>query len=726
MHIQLDDLNEQQRLAVTQTPSAMLVFAGAGSGKTRVITYRIAWLIEQGARPDSILAVTFTNKAAREMRERIENLIGEKARNLWMGTFHSVCGRLLRIYGDKIGIDKNFVIYDDADQLSLMREILKKFGKDEKSFTPRSVLSEISRAKEKLISHEDYARSSMSYFENEVAKLYPKYQELLRKNNALDFDDMIMFTVRLLQERKDVRDTIQRRFSHVLVDEFQDVNLAQYELVRLLAEKHGNITVVGDDDQSIYAWRGADVSLIHKFSTEFKDAKIIMLEQNYRSTSCILQCANEVIKHNRTRAQKKLWTKNATGEPVSITEVGTENDEAMLVADTIIGDTRTKDRKFGDFAVLYRTNAQSRVLEETFLLMSIPYVLVGGLRFYERKEIKDIVAYLRVVANPYDEVSLRRIINIPTRGIGDATIQKFENASNGEGLWFGLLKYYSLGLSSKVEHAVAQFVSCIQSAQELIPQMSSQKIVTHILQHSGYLDMLRSEKTEESQERLENLQEFITVAIQHDVTSDEPGLTTFLQEISLFTDVDSYQESPDVVTLMTAHAAKGLEFPVVFVVGMEEGIFPHARSLNTNAEIEEERRLCYVAMTRAKEELHMIHATRRNSFGQPIFNEPSRFLENIPPHLTKSLRAESKRAIITDRRAPSYQVYSNEQTSKNLKAPDWTPPFQVGQQVRHPEFGNGIVIACSPVKDDCEVTVTFPGVTGTKRLMQKFAKLEKV
>lgn len=723
MLLALDSLNEQQREAVEHPGGPLLVFAGAGSGKTRVITYRIARLIASGVRPDRILAVTFTNKAAREMRERIDALIGEQAKRLWMGTFHGICGRMLRESGHLIGLDRNFVIYDDGDQTSLIRSILKSRNLDDKSFTPRSVLNEISRAKERLVSPEKYAQKAVGFFERIVAEIYPEYQEQLRKNNALDFDDMLSFTVRLLRERKEAKELYQSRFEHVLVDEFQDVNFAQYELIKMLSAKHKNITIVGDDDQSIYAWRGADVTHILKFAGEFDGAKTIKLEKNYRSTRRILSAANEVIRHNRRRAQKHLWTDNPEGAPITITEVGTEQEEAMLVADTILQSVRPGRRKFGEFAVLYRTNAQSRALEEAFLMMRIPHVLVGGQRFYERKEVKDALAYLRVAANPNDDISLRRILNVPGRGIGETTLQKAETFASGRPLFYAIAhpEFQSL-LTTRTRIAVSRFVDTINSAREMIGSNRTEPVLRFLLQHSGYLDELRSENTEDAHSRLENLQELVNVAIQHDATSEEPGVFAFLQEIALLSDADELDESSEAVTLMTAHAAKGLEFPVVFMVGLEEGIFPHARSMNTDHEIEEERRLFYVGMTRAMEELHLIHATRRSTFGQANFNAPSRFLAAIPTELTASLRESVSPAISDRRKSSQYEAT----TSKTLRSPEWRAPFEVGQQVRHGKFGVGVVVACVPTREDCEVTVAFPGMTGVKKLLQKFANLEPV
>jgi len=726
--IDVSSLNEQQRQAVTHPGGALLIFAGAGSGKTRVITYRIARLIESGVRPGSILAVTFTNKAAREMRDRIEGLIGDMAKGLWMGTFHSICGRMLRENGRHIGIDRNFVIYDDDDQLSIVKNIIKQMRIDDKSLSPRRVLNDISRAKEKLVEPE--------VFEDEVggiiSRIYNHYQAKLRQANALDFDDMLLYTVRMLRERPDVLENYAGRFQHVLVDEFQDVNHAQYELVRKLSSKHGNITVVGDDDQSIYAWRGADVQLIHKFANQYSNAKTIKLERNYRSTKRILAAANAVIKHNIDRADKELYTDNPEGSAIRVIEKGTEQDEAMFVADCIGSSVRSGKRKYAEYAVLYRTNAQSRVFEEAFMMMRIPHVLIGGQRFYERKEIKDLVAYMRLAANPEDDVSLRRVINEPSRGIGATTLQKAHDFAEGKPLWSAFSDTrFIFALSKRTAAAVSEFVDTINNATALAGQEArSEPVLIRLMNDSGYLDMLRSERSEEANGRLDNLQELVNVAIQHDSTADEPGLLPFLQEIALFSDQDQIEDQPKAegkVTLMTAHTAKGLEFPAVYIVGLEEGVFPHSRSMTSDTEIAEERRLCYVAMTRAKEELTLSYAARRTTFGQSNYNPVSRFLQALPQQVIvreeSMMRSHRDLPTVTSTRNGPYRVSA---PTRPLRSPEWKAPYEAGQQVRHSKFGIGVVVSCVPTSGDCEVTVAFPGVIGVKRLMANIAKLETV
>jgi DNA helicase II / ATP-dependent DNA helicase PcrA len=731
--VPIEGLNPEQEQAVFHNGGPLLVFAGAGSGKTRVITCRIARLLGEGVPPYRILAVTFTNKAAREMRERIDQMVGDQGKTLWMGTFHSICARLLRIDGKSIGIDSNFVIYDDSDQLGLIKEVLKNFNLDEKAVQPRAILNEISSAKEKLLSPEQFASRATGYVERVASEVYKSYANLLRKANALDYDDLIFFTVRMLQQSQEVREKYQERFLHLLVDEYQDVNFSQYQLVKLLGEKHRNVTVVGDDDQSIYAWRGADVSLILRFAKEWDDATTVKLERNYRSTKSILAVANEVIKKNTTRAQKRLWTDNDNGVSVMLQQAGTEMDEANLVVQGIAADVRSGRRKFKDFAVLYRTNAQSRAMEEAFITNRIPHQLVGGQRFYERKEIKDMLGYLRIVHNPSDDVSIRRIINVPTRGIGATSLGSMNDWANQRSLpLMTALRAEEIqsGLAKKTAFAVKSFVAMIDDAQELLAQGRITPILEFLLTKSGYVDALRQENSEESRGRLENLQELINATTNYDETNESPNLGEYLEGVSLISDIDTMNDGGDGVTLMTLHSAKGLEFPVVYLVGMEEGVFPHSRSLGSDHEIEEERRLAYVGITRAREELTLMHAHRRALYGQPTFNRRSRFLDDIPPNLLKIVGTtgmySSPRAVVPER-SGSYSVPPPNRT-ESPKRSVWKPPFEVGSQVRHAKFGVGIVIACTPLKSesDAEVTVAFPGLVGQKKLVQSMAKLEKV
>lgn len=733
--LDLDSLNPEQREAVTWPGGPMLIFAGAGSGKTRVITYRIARLILEGTPAYRILAVTFTNKAAREMKERVEVLVGSAARDMWIGTFHSLCARMLRIDGRAIGLDSNFVIYDDADQLTLIREIFKNKNIDDKSIQPRAVLSGISSAKEKLLTPEAFSEKATGFFERICADVYKSYNSLLLKANALDFDDILFYANRLLEQRADVLQKYQERFLHVLVDEYQDVNFAQYQIVHSLAGKHRNIVVVGDDDQSIYAWRGADVSLILKFGSDYPDAKIIKLERNYRSTKTILAAANEVIRHNRSRANKSLWTENAQGVPITLTQAGTEQDEGMMVADRILKDTRNGRRKFADFAVLYRTNAQSRVMEEAFLTTRIPHVLVGGQRFYERKEIKDMIAYLRLTFNPRDDVSFRRCVNVPARGIGAGALSKIEEWAGSHGTTLmdaAREQAVQASMSKNTGSSLRGFLGVIDEAREVAEAGAVSPVLRSLLTGSGYVDALKAERSEEALGRLENLQELLNVTGEFDATSDEPSLSGFLESVSLVADVDALTgEDGDAVTLMTLHSAKGLEFPCVFMTGMEEGVFPHSRSLTSDSEVEEERRLAYVGMTRAREELHLVHAHRRSAYGTPTFNRRSRFLDDIPPGLVDTAAsfgyapAGAPQRTVYQERSGTYSVTEQRPPPPSrVQSASWKPPFDVGQQVTHAKFGKGVVIACNPIKDDVEVTVAFPGVTGVKKLVQKLAKLQ--
>jgi DNA helicase-2/ATP-dependent DNA helicase PcrA len=726
-------LNPQQLEAVEWPPGPLLVFAGAGSGKTRVITRRIARFIAEGVPAERILAVTFTNKAAREMRERIEDLVGPDSRGVWMGTFHATCARILRIDGLKIGISPGFSIYDETDQSGLIRDVLKSKNLDEKNVSPRDILASISSAKERLIGPEDFKTHAAGFTEKLAAELYPAYAQLLRQANALDYDDLIYYAVRLFEQVPSVLEKYQDRFLHVLVDEYQDVNYAQYRFVQLIGGKHQSITIVGDDDQSIYAWRGADVSLIRRFGSDYPDAKVITLDQNYRSTGKILAAANAVISKNRSRAVKQLWTENPDGAPITISTAGTDRDEAMMVASLVLRDRNSGRRKYSDFAVLYRTNAQSRVLEEAFLTSRIPHVLVGGQRFYERKEVKDMIAYLRVANNPSDNVAIRRVINVPARGIGQGSMEILEDAAarTTGNLWDALRDPKVLAqLPTKPQAGCKQFVSIIERAQALAQETGVTEALDHVLLESNYMAELRQDHSPDSMSRLENLQELLTVTAEFDETAEEATLGGFLESVALIADVDTLKDEGDHVVLMTLHSAKGLEFPVVFIVGMEEGVFPHSRSMSSDSELEEERRLCYVGMTRAREELHLLCSMRRSLYGQPSFNRSSRFLSDIPSELTDTLNPTS----VTDTATPqtprhdrlmNWDVNISDSSLSRVRQP-WTPPFSVGQRVRHAKFGIGVVIACMPLKNDVEVTVAFPGVVGVKKLVQSLAKLEVV
>lgn len=759
-------LNPEQLEAVNWPGGPLMVFAGAGSGKTRVITCRIARIVAEGTRGSRLLAVTFTNKAANEMRERIEGMVGIEARYMWLGTFHSICARLLRMEGAAIGLDTNFTIYDDSDQMGLVKEILKALDLEEKSIQPRSVLAHISRAKERLMSPDEYRREAAGYIEERVADIFTAYNRRLDAARAMDFDDILLNAVRLLEQSQAVREKIQERFLHVLVDEYQDVNLAQYKFAGLVSGKHRNITIVGDDDQSIYAWRGADVSLMLRFGSDYPDAKVITLSQNYRSTPQILEAAHAVIRHNRTRADKRLWTENAAGSPITLSEAGTEHDEAMMIADRVIQDVRVGRRRYSDFAVLYRTNAQSRVVEEAFLTMRVPHILVGGQRFYERKEIRDMVAYMRLILNPRDDVSFRRVINVPARSVGATTLKALGALAVRKGidLWEAVRDpEFQHALSKKTLFGIKHFIGVIEEGRRIAAKGTVTDVLRHLLDRSGYIEELKMQRTEEAQSRLENLQEFLSVTQEYDEDREafEPdvigegsatpvensparhlfdvpeappvegrsALSEFLEQVALQSDVDALRNEGDAVTLMTLHSAKGLEYPIVFLLGLEEGVFPHSRSLGEEAELEEERRLCYVGITRAREELHLLFARRRHLFGQPSFNRQSRFVDDLAHLATESLTPTSspfgspELRTVRPERSGTYTVLEPVAT---LRKPEWSAPFGVGQQVKHPKFGIGVVIACGPLKGDAEVTVAFPGMTGVKKLVQSLAKLEAV
>jgi len=725
----LGNLNAVQREAVCHGDGPLLIFAGAGSGKTRVLTHRVAYLIATGkAHPRNILAVTFTNKAAGEMRERIAAIVGEASRHIWIGTFHAVCARILREAGDAIGLDRDFVVYDDSDQATLVREALYQLQIDDKKFAPRAILSLISRAKERLIPPEEFGTHYQGFVERIAERVYELYNHKLRLNRALDFDDLLFYAVRLFQQRPEILQRYQERFRYVLVDEYQDVNYAQYVLLTLLAAKHRNLCVVGDDDQSIYMFRGADVSLILQFERDYPDARVVKLEQNYRSTGTILDAAHAVVSRNRGRKEKRLWTENPRGCPLVVKEADNEQDEAEFVVRTIWEAVRAKRRTYGDFAVLYRTNAQSRAFEEVFLNFGVPYRIVGGVRFYERKEVKDVVAYLRVIHNPRDTVSLKRILNVPARGIGNATLSILEKTADAaaQSLWDTLLQVDQIPeLPARQRNAVAGFVDLITRLQNLVPNTTVTELTTHLLEATHYLSELEAQPGLDAQTRAENVRELLTVTTRFDAEADDRTLAAFLEQVALVSDLDSLDARTDAVTLMTIHSAKGLEFPVVFLAGLEEGVFPHARSMNSDRELEEERRLCYVGITRAKEELFLTHAYRRTLYGGISYNPRSRFLEDIPPELYGVPSAPS---------APQQPMSLKPGSGKLWVARVPTPredeqatvSFRPGQKVRHHTFGTGVVLSAEQVNGDLQVSVAFPAPVGIKKLMQSFARLQAV
>ena len=713
----LDSLNPVQRQAVQHTEGALLLLSGAGSGKTRVITHRIAYLIRHhGISPFNILAVTFTNKAAGEMKTRLENLVGERtSKLLWVSTFHSSCARILRRDIERLGYSSSFTIYDTADQLTLIKEILKALKFREEQNNPRAVLSTISNAKNALMTPEIFASTADGFFEQQVAQIYRVYQTFLRENNALDFDDLIMLTVELLESCPDVLEYYQNKFRYILIDEYQDTNHSQYRLVRALAQKHQNICVVGDDDQAIYSWRGADIKNILDFERDYPNTTILRLEQNYRSTQNILGAAYEIVRHNRRRIDKKLWTENQTGELITCYEAQDENDEAGHVIQEI-DRWRARGVKYGDCVIFYRINAQSRTFEDALRGANIPYQIVGNVRFYERMEIKDLLAYLRVIVNPADTISLRRIINVPRRGIGPTTIQRLENFAQAEGisLFDAVMRANRIStLRYATQEKVRAFAELIESFNA---DDSPVQMVEALLDRSGYLENLKQENTIESQSRLENVRELITAAAEYEEREAEPTLVGFLEMITLVADIDNMDDKSDIVTLMTLHSAKGLEFPIVFMVGMEEGLLPHQRSFASEAELEEERRLCYVGITRAKESIYLTHARSRRLFGQTDYRMPSRFIEEIPEELLK--REDAYQPL----RRPTISSYDpDEPDTDDGQSFD----YSVGEVVYHMKFGRGRITAISGYGEDMRVTVRFErGIE--KTLMAGYARLQRL
>jgi DNA helicase-2/ATP-dependent DNA helicase PcrA len=725
----LAGLNPQQQAAVKATEGPLLIMAGAGSGKTRVLTHRIAYLMaEKHIAPWNILAITFTNKAAREMKERIQNLLGGAAEEIWISTFHSMCVRILRRDIDRIGINRNFSILDTTDQLSVLKTILKEKNIDPKKFDPRAILGTISSAKNELLSPEEYAKQAGSYYEKVVSEVYEEYQKRLLRNHSLDFDDLIMTTIQLFKRVPEVLEYYQYKFQYIHVDEYQDTNRAQYILVKLLAERFKNLCVVGDSDQSIYRWRGADIQNILSFEKDYPNATVILLEQNYRSTKRILQAANEVIENNLNRKPKKLWTENPEGNKIVYYQAMNEADEAQFVAGKIKEYVDSGKRKYSDFAILYRTNAQSRVMEEVLLKSNINYKIVGGIKFYDRKEIKDILAYLRLIANPNDDISLVRIINVPKRGVGASSLDKIISyaSANGLSIFEALGEIEQIGLSSRIVTPLVQFRQQIEHWGQMQEYLSVTELVEEVLDKSGYRDMLRAEKTLEAQSRLENIDEFLSVTKHFENTNDDKSLIAFLTDLALVADIDQLDAEEDnqndAVVLMTLHSAKGLEFPVVFIIGMEEGIFPHGRSLDDEAEMEEERRLAYVGITRAEEELFLTSAQMRTLFGRTGINPVSRFISEIPDELIDNLNETLRKNSPFTARQQTRTMVRPAATVTGGEAIDW----RVGDKAEHKKWGIGTVVSVRGEGDDKELDIAFPSPIGIKRLLAKFAPITKV
>jgi DNA helicase II / ATP-dependent DNA helicase PcrA len=712
----LTDLNPAQREAVLTTEGPLLVIAGAGSGKTRVLTHRVAHLLAAiGAKPNEILAITFTNKAAQEMKERVERALGPVARAIWIMTFHAACGRILRREAERLGYRSNFTIYDQADQVRLVKACLEELERDPKRFVPRGIHAQISNAKNQLISADEYASRVASFYDQTVADVYRLYQRRLFASNAVDFDDLLMLTVEVLQRFPEAHEKWARAFRYVLVDEYQDTNHAQYVLLKLLGQLHQNVMAVGDPDQSVYGFRGADIRNILEFEHDFPNTRVIPLEQNYRSTNTILAAANAVISNNRERKEKNLWSELGEGELVHVVETEDEHAEARFVAAEIAA-LIEGGYSASEVAVTYRTNAQSRVLEDVLVRQGIDYQVIGGPRFYERAEIKDAVAYLQVLDNPYDAVSLLRIANKPRRGIGDTSLGRLVAYADGLGgsLWEATAHPEEAGLAPASARAVKGFRSVMESLLATASDSSVAGLVEAVLDRTGYLESLEAERTIEARGRIENLEELVGVAREYDASAQEPSLSGFLQEISLYSDQDALRgEDDDVVhqvTLLTLHNAKGLEFRAVFMIGMEEGVFPHVRSLEENS-LEEERRLCYVGMTRAKERLTLTHAMRRNLFGRAEANLPSRFLDELP-----TLGVERERL-----RPASWSDYGR-QAQREFAPREVLPDIATGDAVRHSSLGSGIVLGIEP---GGVVTVRFEDGS-ERRLMLDYAPLEKI
>ena len=772
----IEGLNNKQKEAVLATEGPCLVIAGAGSGKTKVLTHKIAYLMsEKFVKPWNILAITFTNKAANEMKERVEKLVGEAAKDMWIGTFHSVCVRILRKYIDRLGFDHSFLIFDTSDQRTLVKECMKTLKIDDKMFTDRSVIAEISNGKNEMLEPKAYQTKYAGDYRKEViGRIYELYQQRLKENNAIDFDDIINYTIKILTENEDALEYYTNKFQYVLVDEYQDTNKAQFTLVTILASKYGNITVVGDNDQGIYSFRGADISNILNFEKDFPGAKLIKLEQNYRCTGNILKAANSVIKHNENKYEKKLWTENEEGALPIIHKSDDEYDEGRYIVEQI-NHLRTEEYfKYSDFTILYRMNSQSRAIEEILRREGIPYKIVGGLKFYERKEIKDIISYLRLIYNFSDNISLRRVINEPKRGIGKTSIDNIQAISEQTGLsMFDIIKHADEYGLNRVKANAAEFIETIEFLRGKLDELSISELIKETLNKTGYVKALEQENTTEAETRIENLEEFLTVAIEFEEEEAENTLGDFLEGITLSSDIDGMEDTEDSVTLMTLHSAKGLEFPVVFLVGMEEGIFPGNKSIGEPKELEEERRLFYVGITRAKQYLYLTCSKKRTIFGSTSYNAISRFINEIPQDLldgydelenSKSNKFEDRGyswEYGTSSKVKSYKIenghgegnlkvaansfayggvansqkanngfqfktaesFLNALNNKKMNEGTDIYKYKEGQRVYHKKFGEGTINKIEEEGEDYKVDISFDKV-GHKRLMAKFANLE--
>ena len=732
-----DTLNTQQQEAVFHTEGPVLILAGAGSGKTRVLTHRIAYLIEEkGVNPWNIMAITFTNKAAGEMRERVDKIVGFGSESIWVSTFHSSCVRMLRRFIDRLGFDTNFTIYDTDDQKTLMKDICKRLDIDTKIYKERSIMAAISSAKDELIGPEEYELKVMGDFsKRKIALAYKEYQKELKKNNALDFDDLIMKTVELFQACPDVLEYFQERFKYIMVDEYQDTNTAQFKFVSLLAGKYRNLCVVGDYDQSIYKFRGANIGNILGFENVFPDAKVVRLEQNYRSTQNILNAANQVIQNNMERKRKTLWTENEEGEKLHFRQFMNAYEEAEYIVGDISKKVREKDAQYRDIAILYRTNAQSRLFEEKFLMANIPYKLVGGVNFYARKEIKDLLAYLKTVDNARDDLAVRRIINVPKRGIGATTLTRVQDYAVSMGMSFyeALKEANAISTLGRAATKVEPFVTFIQTLRSKAEYLSPSELLKDIIESTGYVKELEAEGTEEAEARIENIDELITKVVSYEEENEEPTLSGFLEEVALVADIDSVDGDDNQVLLMTLHSAKGLEFPFVYLAGMEDGMFPSYMTITSDdpTEIEEERRLCYVGITRAMKDLTLTCAQQRMIRGETQYNKVSRFIKEIPRELVELGREFQEKKPMDIPMPTSFR-----QMKQAFKQPAFVPKqfevkkadgldYAVGDTVKHIKFGTGVVTAIVEGGRDYEVTVNFDKV-GIKKMFASFAKLKKI
>lgn len=729
----LQDVTDRQREAITHLEGPLLVVAGAGSGKTRVITRRIGYLMSQGVKPYNILAITFTNKAANEMDERLKQFTSHKG--LWVSTFHKMCSRILRSNIDRLGYSRDFSIYDTTDQLNRVKSIMAELQMDTTQWKPRTIVSSLSNAKNKLIDPETFASTTSGYYNNQVAKIYKKYQTLLKANNALDFDDLLIKTIELFKAHPDILEMYQEKFRFILIDEYQDTNYSQYTITRLLANRYRNICVTGDPDQSIYGWRGADIRNIMDFEKDYPDARVVLLEQNYRSTKHILHAASSVIQQNKYRKQKLLWTENVPGEKLTVISCENEHGEADEIAKKI-KELTAEGVRYSDIAIFYRTNAQSRVLEISFRNSSIPYIIIGGVEFYQRKEVKDILSYLRLCINPHDEVALERAINTPARGIGNTTMKKLEDwaTHHGTTLFDAIRQIDAIPeITGKTAASIKRFFELISGLQQF-PRSPVEDIIKRVIDKTNYFAFLRECGETEAKDRIANVEELVNAAHEYDITYSEGSLQGFLEEVALVSDVDKLEDTIEAVTLMTLHTAKGLEFPVVFIAGMEEGLLPHVESNDADDEIEEERRVCYVGITRAMQKLILTHAKRRMQYGQLNLCRPSRFLDEIPDEIVERIDKTNRtyafypydtRSGLAQEIPVSFDSGRVAAASASVPAREATHTFACGEVVRHPLFGVGRVLEVYGSNEKASVKVSFH-VGGTKHLMLAYAKLERV